>query len=46
MKSVVCNTGQTKTGKTTVTPEKDGATLVFKGVPSRVCSNCGGGIRR
>lgn len=31
----------TQDRKTIVTLEKDGATLVFKGVPARVCSNCG-----
>lgn len=41
MKCVVCKKGETKIGKATVTLEKDGATLVFKGVPARVCANCG-----
>ena len=41
MKCVVCKKGQTKPGQTTVTLEKEGATLVFKGVPARVCTNCG-----
>jgi YgiT-type zinc finger domain-containing protein len=41
MKCVVCKKGETQAGKTTVTLEKNGATLVFKGVPARVCSNCG-----
>lgn len=41
MKCVVCKKGETKAGKTTVTLERDGATLVFKGVPARVCANCG-----
>jgi YgiT-type zinc finger domain-containing protein len=41
MKCVVCKKGQTKPGQTTVTLEKDGATLVFKGVPARVCGTCG-----
>jgi len=41
MKCVVCKKGETKPGKTTVTLEKDGATLVFKGVPADVCANCG-----
>jgi YgiT-type zinc finger domain-containing protein len=41
MKCVVCKKGETKVGKTTVTLEKDGATLVFKGVPAKVCGNCG-----
>ena len=41
MKCVVCKKGETKAGKSTVTLERDGATLVFKGVPARVCKNCG-----
>jgi YgiT-type zinc finger domain-containing protein len=41
IKCVVCKKGETKAGKTTVTLERDGATLVFKGVPARVCANCG-----
>jgi YgiT-type zinc finger domain-containing protein len=41
MKCVVCKKGETKIGKATVTLEKNGATLVFKGVPARVCANCG-----
>ena len=41
MKCVVCKKGQTKVGKATVTLDKAGATLVFKGVPARVCTNCG-----
>ncbi|MGH7771066.1 MAG: type II toxin-antitoxin system MqsA family antitoxin [Candidatus Binatia bacterium] len=41
MNCVVCKKGETKVGKTTVTLEKDGTTLVFKGVPASVCANCG-----
>jgi YgiT-type zinc finger domain-containing protein len=41
MKCVVCKKGQTKKGKATVTLERDGATLVFKGVPASVCASCG-----
>ena len=41
MKCVVCKKGETKMGKATVTLEKDGTTLVFKGVPARVCAVCG-----
>jgi YgiT-type zinc finger domain-containing protein len=41
MKCVICKTGQTKAGKATVTLEKDGTTVVFKGVPANVCMNCG-----
>jgi YgiT-type zinc finger domain-containing protein len=41
MKCVICKKGQTKAGTATVTLDKNGATLVFKGVPARVCTNCG-----
>jgi YgiT-type zinc finger domain-containing protein len=41
MKCVVCKKGETKAGTTTVTLEKDNATLVFKGVPASICANCG-----
>ncbi|HVA79461.1 MAG TPA: type II toxin-antitoxin system MqsA family antitoxin [Candidatus Binataceae bacterium] len=41
MKCVICTDGQTQPGKTTVTLERGGATLVVKGVPARVCDNCG-----
>ena len=33
--------GQTHPGKTTVTLERGGVTLVFKSVPAQVCENCG-----
>ena len=38
---VICKTGQTQPGKTTVTLERDGMTIVFKDVPAEVCANCG-----
>ena len=41
MKCVICKQGETKPGKVTVTLERDGMTLVFKGVPASVCANCG-----
>jgi len=41
MTCVVCKTGETHPGRTTVTLERGGTTLVFKGVPAEVCSNCG-----
>jgi len=41
MTCVVCKTGQTRAGTTTVTLERSGVTLVFKGVPAEVCNNCG-----
>lgn len=41
MNCVICKHGQTRTGKSTVTLERSGATLVVKDVPARVCTNCG-----
>jgi YgiT-type zinc finger domain-containing protein len=41
MKCVVCKKGETNAGTTTLTLEREGATLVFKEVPARVCGNCG-----
>ena len=41
MKCVVCKTGATRPGRATVTLEREGVTLVIKGVPAQVCANCG-----
>ena len=41
MKCVICKHGETRPGKTTVTLERSGTTLVVKGVPARICDNCG-----
>ena len=41
MRCVICKKGKTKVGEATVTLDKGGATLVFKAVPARVCTNCG-----
>ena len=41
MKCVVCRHGETRPGTATVTLERDAATVVVKGVPARVCDNCG-----
>jgi YgiT-type zinc finger domain-containing protein len=41
MKCVICKQGVTLPGKTTITLERDGMTLVVKGVPAQVCQNCG-----
>ncbi len=38
---MICKHGETKDGFTTITLEKDGATLVFKNVPALICDNCG-----
>ena len=41
MKCVVCKIGSTQPGRTSVTIEREGTTLVFKAVPAEVCGNCG-----
>lgn len=41
MKCVICKQGELEPGKVTVTLERKGSTLVFKGVPAQVCPNCG-----
>jgi YgiT-type zinc finger domain-containing protein len=41
MKCIICKQGETKPGKATVTLERDGMTLVIKGVPANVCANWG-----
>ena len=41
MKCIVCRQAETRSGKTTVTLERQGATLVLKDVPAQVCPNCG-----
>ncbi len=41
MKCVVCRQAEVRSGKATVTVERNGTLLVIKGVPARVCPNCG-----
>lgn len=41
MRCVICKNGETRSGKATVTLEREGTTLVTKGVPAEVCDNCG-----
>lgn len=41
MKCVICKTGATQPGATTVTLERCTTTVVIKGVPADVCDNCG-----
>jgi YgiT-type zinc finger domain-containing protein len=41
MKCVICRTGETRPGKAAVTLERDGMTLVTRGVPASICANCG-----
>lgn len=41
MKCVICKQGETQPGKVTVTLERENMTLVIKGVPAKICQNCG-----
>ena len=41
MKCVICKHGETRDGFATVTFERNGATIVVKSVPAKVCGNCG-----
>ena len=41
MKCVICQQGETLPGRATVTVERGGATVVVRGVPAEVCTNCG-----
>ena len=41
MKCVVCRNGDTKPGFTTFTLDRGGKFLIVRGVPARVCENCG-----
>ena len=40
MTCVICKEGHTQPGKTTVTLERTGMTIVFKDVPAQVCATC------
>ncbi len=41
MTAAICKSGETQPGTATVTLEREGATVVIKRVPARVCKNCG-----
>ena len=41
MKCVACKHGETKSGKVTVTLERDGSIVIFKQVSAQVCEVCG-----
>jgi len=41
MQCVICKQGETHPGKATVSLERDGATVIIKGVPAMICDNCG-----
>ena len=40
MQCVICKHGQTRPAQVTITLERNGTTLVFKGVPADVCAIC------
>ncbi|MCQ1538480.1 type II toxin-antitoxin system MqsA family antitoxin [Methanocalculus taiwanensis] len=40
MKCVICKSGEIRSGKTTITFEREGFTLVVKEVLAEVCMNC------
>ena len=41
MHCLICKSGDVQPGSTTFTAERDRMTLVLKGVPARVCGQCG-----
>ncbi len=41
MTCLVCKHGTLTPGRTTVTVERDGTTIVIQGVPANVCDTCG-----
>ncbi len=41
MNCLICKTGTTQPGTTTVTLERDTSVIVIKDVPAQVCDNCG-----
>jgi len=41
MKCIICKQGDTQSGLTIVTLQRDERTLVIKGVPAEICENCG-----
>lgn len=41
MRCLICRGGEVEPGTTTLTAERGATTLVLRGVPARVCSQCG-----
>lgn len=41
MMCVICKGGETQPGTAMVPLDREGTTVVIKGVPARVCTNCG-----
>ncbi len=38
---LICKQGEARPGRATVTMQRGGCTVIFKGVPADVCENCG-----
>ena len=41
MKCVICQSGETEPGTTTVTLTRDETTIVIRDVPAQICTTCG-----
>ena len=41
MKCVICKTGQTYPGRTTVTLQRGESVVVIRNVPAEICEDCG-----
>lgn len=41
MKCVICKSGETNEGQTTVTLNRGQSTIIIKDVPAQICENCG-----
>lgn len=41
MRCVICKQGEALPGTATISLSRDDTTIVVKGVPARVCENCG-----
>ena len=41
MKCVICKTGRTHPGTTTVTLQRDNSVVVIRDVPAEICEDCG-----
>ena len=41
MTCLICKSGSTASGKTTVMLQRNECTIIFKNVPADICDNCG-----
>ena len=41
MKCTICKTGETRSGTTTITLQRDNSVVVIRDVPAEICENCG-----